>query len=201
MTYESRNSQISRGFGRLSHLISEGSASSSSMISLHRSMHSSHMYTPGPAISFLTCFWLLPQNEHFSRSAPSPMRATALLPLPLSPTWAIRTSCGHCSGDCAVRWTRRYLVSGRSRFLRAVFARASRYRTYALRRHYIGLALQHRQYVINQPVLFGLVRREELVALDVPADLLLIAAGVPGEHGLHGLAHPLDLPGLDLEVA
>src|SRR5207247_1565808 len=38
------------------------------MISLHRSMHSSQMYTPGPAMSFLTCFWLFPQNEHFSRS-------------------------------------------------------------------------------------------------------------------------------------
>ncbi len=38
------------------------------MISLQRSMHSSQMYTPGPAMSFLTCFWLFPQNEHFSRS-------------------------------------------------------------------------------------------------------------------------------------
>jgi hypothetical protein len=46
-------------------LSSEGSASSSSMISLQRSMHSSQMYTPGPAMSFLTCFWLFPQNEHF----------------------------------------------------------------------------------------------------------------------------------------
>src|SRR5258708_14390558 len=72
------------------------------MISLHRSMHSSHMYTPGPAISFLTCFWLLPQNEHFSRSAPSPMRATALLPLPLSPSCAFRTSCGRYSGTAGV---------------------------------------------------------------------------------------------------
>src|SRR5438034_477753 len=45
------------------------------MISLQRSMHSSQMYTPEPAMSFLTCFWLLPQNEHFSRSPPSPMRA------------------------------------------------------------------------------------------------------------------------------
>jgi hypothetical protein len=26
-------------------------------------MHRSQMYTPGPAISFLTCFWLFPQNE------------------------------------------------------------------------------------------------------------------------------------------
>src|SRR5947209_19431244 len=48
------------------------------MISLHRSMHSSQMYTPGPAMSFLTCFWLFPQNEHFSRSPPSPMRAMVL---------------------------------------------------------------------------------------------------------------------------
>jgi hypothetical protein len=37
----------------------------------------------GPAMSFLTCFWLLPQKEHLSRSPPSPMRATsAPLPLP-----------------------------------------------------------------------------------------------------------------------
>src|SRR5450755_4674346 len=49
------------------------------MISLQRSMYSSQMYTPGPAMSFLTCFWLFPQNEHFSRSPPSPMRATQLL--------------------------------------------------------------------------------------------------------------------------
>ena len=48
------------------------------MISLQRSMHSSQMYTPGPAMSFLTCFWLFPQNEHFSRSPPSPMRAMVL---------------------------------------------------------------------------------------------------------------------------
>jgi hypothetical protein len=34
------------------------------------------MYTPGPAMSFLTCFWDFPQKEHFSRSPPSPIRAT-----------------------------------------------------------------------------------------------------------------------------
>ena len=55
------------------------------MISLQRSMHSSQMYTPGPAMSFLTCFWLFPQNEHFSRSPPSPMRATQFL-LYMGPT-------------------------------------------------------------------------------------------------------------------
>src|SRR5438067_714908 len=45
------------------------------MISLQRSMHSSQMYTPGPAMSFFTCFWLFPQKEHLSRSPPSPIRA------------------------------------------------------------------------------------------------------------------------------
>src|SRR5437763_1233393 len=31
---------------------------------------------PNGAMSFLTCFWLLPQNEHFRRSPLSPIRAT-----------------------------------------------------------------------------------------------------------------------------
>src|SRR3954447_8143881 len=53
------------------------------MISLQRSMHSSQMYTPGPAINFFTCFCDLPQNEHFSSSPPSPNLATSP-PLPCS---------------------------------------------------------------------------------------------------------------------
>src|SRR2546423_5287410 len=48
------------------------------MISLQRSMHSSQMYTPGPAMSFFTCFCDLPQKEHFSRSPPSPNLATSV---------------------------------------------------------------------------------------------------------------------------
>src|SRR5580693_9457064 len=48
-----------------------GADSSSSMISLQRSMHSSQMYTPGPAISFLTCRWDLPQKLHSSCSLES----------------------------------------------------------------------------------------------------------------------------------
>src|SRR6476619_4831274 len=50
------------------------------MISLHRSMHSSQMYPPGPAMSFLTCFCDLLQNEHFSSSPLSPNFATTGLP-------------------------------------------------------------------------------------------------------------------------
>src|SRR5437764_11055755 len=68
MTYCSRKSWISLGLGSSSNFRSEDSESSSSMISLQRSMHSSQMYTPGPAMSFLTCFWDLPQKEHFRRS-------------------------------------------------------------------------------------------------------------------------------------
>src|SRR5215218_7924636 len=51
------------------------------MISLQRSMHSSQMETPGPAMSFLTCFCDLPQNEHLSSSPPSPNLATVADPL------------------------------------------------------------------------------------------------------------------------
>src|SRR5271166_6627182 len=77
MTYPSRNSRISAGLGSSSSFTSSASASSSSMISLHRSMHSSQMYTPGPAMSFLTCFWDFAQKLHLTRSPPSPNFATA----------------------------------------------------------------------------------------------------------------------------
>src|SRR3954467_7834808 len=52
-----------------------GAVSSSSMISLQRSMHSSQMYTPGPAMSFLTCRWDFPQKEQSSCSLESVGRA------------------------------------------------------------------------------------------------------------------------------
>src|SRR3954447_318986 len=46
------------------------------MISLQRSMHSSQMYTPGPAISFFTCRCDLPQKLQRSCSFPSLALAT-----------------------------------------------------------------------------------------------------------------------------
>ncbi len=52
-----------------------GAVSSSSMISLQRSMHSSQIYTPGPAISFFTCLWDLPQKLHSNCSLESVGRA------------------------------------------------------------------------------------------------------------------------------
>src|SRR5487761_1030728 len=69
---------MSRGRGRLSRSSWVGEVSSSSMISLQRSMHSSQMYTPGPAINFLTCRWLFPQKLQRSCSFPSLALATVL---------------------------------------------------------------------------------------------------------------------------
>src|SRR6266576_4755618 len=66
---------MSFGRGRLSRSSCAGAVSSSSMISLQRSMHSSQMYTPGPAMSFLTCRCDLPQKEHSSCSLESVGRA------------------------------------------------------------------------------------------------------------------------------
>src|SRR5690606_5188367 len=67
-TYSLRVGYISAGFGRSLKSISFSSFSSSSIISLHRSMHSSHIYTPGPAISLRTWFCGLLQKEHFRKS-------------------------------------------------------------------------------------------------------------------------------------
>src|SRR5918993_5914726 len=51
------------------------------MISLQRSMHSSQMYTPGPAISFLTWRCDFPQKLQRSCSLESVGLAISLLPL------------------------------------------------------------------------------------------------------------------------
>src|SRR5258707_11922143 len=67
------------------------------MISLHRSMHSSQMYTPGPAMSFLTCFCDFPQKEHFSRSPPSPNFATRCSQLQEPPWLRPYLRCCDCS--------------------------------------------------------------------------------------------------------
>src|SRR6476619_2707460 len=65
MTYWSRASLIWCGLGSLVlEVFGRGvSRSSSSMISWHRLMHSSQMYTPWPAMSLRTCSWLFPQKE------------------------------------------------------------------------------------------------------------------------------------------
>src|SRR6201987_3098087 len=72
---------------------------------------------------------------------------------------------------------------------------------YCLRRPYLDTALQGRENVVHEAILLGLFCREELVPLDIAADLLLVPAAVPGDDALHRTAHPQDLPGLDLQVA
>src|SRR4030095_14043544 len=153
MTYCSRNSKISLGLGSSTSPSSLASASSSSMISLQRSMHSSQMYTPGPAISFLTCFWLFPQNEHFSRSPPSPMRATSS-PSSGGPE---RAPCGARGDPETIQRHRGSRVSGN---LEGVGVSApSR-----------GAGLATAQHLVDQTVLHGLLGGKNLVPLNVFTD-------------------------------
>jgi len=51
-------------------------------MSLQRSMHSSQMNTDGPAISFLTSCWLLPQKEQYKVFSPDEPFFSAMSDLP-----------------------------------------------------------------------------------------------------------------------
>src|SRR5260370_37955234 len=57
---------MSRGPGTPSRDLTSVVLCSSRMMSMQSSTHSSQMNTVGPAISFLTSCWLLPQNEQYS---------------------------------------------------------------------------------------------------------------------------------------
>src|SRR5699024_6027567 len=190
------------------------------MISLHRSMHSSQMYTPGPAMSFLTCFWLLPQNEHLSRSPPSPMRAMIA-----SSTFLDRPACAGPVGShggrtsarapSAAALPRRNSDGTRSHRPEPGFAapaprrrdedrptpvsRAASGRLRSGGRRSVpsvvrllrgGLAVL--QHVVDLAVLLGLLCREDLVPVGVEPDLLGGLAGVPGQGRLHRPADALD---------
>src|SRR5579863_1515470 len=73
MTYSSSTLRISCGLGSLSRARSARSSSSSRMMSLQSSTHSSQTNTDGPAMSLRTSCWLLPQNEQYS-NLPSSVR-------------------------------------------------------------------------------------------------------------------------------
>src|SRR5918999_3748017 len=148
------------------------------MISLQRSMHSSQMYTPGPAISFLTCFCDLPQNEHFNRSPPSPNLAIWSSPLaegygrrllertcPLVPPATVISSLS-AAGD---------------------------------RHHFLG-RLPALDDLVDDAVLLGLVGGHDEVAVGVVADLVHVLAGVGGQDLVQHPPHAQDLAGLDLDV-
>src|SRR5215475_7180499 len=57
---------MSRGPGTPSRDLTRVVLCSSRMMSMQSSTHSSQMKTVGPAISFLTSCWLLPQKEQYS---------------------------------------------------------------------------------------------------------------------------------------
>src|SRR5512142_1024488 len=72
ITYWSRIEPISCGVGRSERvpLAAVSAVVSSRMMSLQRSMHSSQMNTDGPAMSFFTSCWLLPQKEQYRSLSP-----------------------------------------------------------------------------------------------------------------------------------
>src|SRR5271155_1666708 len=63
---------MSRGVGTPSRDLTSVVLCSSRMMSMQSSTHSSQMKTVGPAISFLTSCWLLPQKEQYSVFLESP---------------------------------------------------------------------------------------------------------------------------------
>src|SRR5690242_5967990 len=166
------------------------------MISLQRSMHSSQMYTPGPAMSFLTCFWLLPQNEHFSRSPPSPMRATrspssggSLLfarQRPTDPKTIQRHSGSRCQRLPPSSRQASQSVTEKSGPGRCGFDRRARLATF--------------EYLVHQTVLDGHRGGEDLVPLDVLLDLFHVAVRVQRDRVLQPGTHSEHLVRLDLDV-
>src|SRR3954451_18862116 len=126
-----------------------GAVSSSSMISLQRSMHSSQMKTPGPAISFLTWRWDLPQKEQRSCSLESVGRATCV-----SLPFGLRARRASVLGD----------------------------------------------HPVDDAVLLGLLRAQEVVALRVLLDLVELLPGVVGDDLVQPAAQLDDLAGVDLDV-
>src|SRR5215218_2889010 len=162
------------------------------MISLQRSMHSSQMYTPGPAISFLTCFCDLPQNEHFNRSPPSPNLAIWSSPL--------AQGCGRrlLERTCPLVPPATIFPlepTGRSRqpafLLSLLGARDSQ--------QLLG-GLPALDDLVDDPVLLGLAGGHDEVAVGVAGDLLHVLARVGGQDLVQHPAHADDLAGLDLDV-
>src|SRR4051794_23050561 len=164
------------------------------MVSVQRSLGSSPMGTAGPAMSFLTCFWLCPQKEHLSRSPPSPMRAMSADP---SPIWRARTT-HPCDGTRSTR-PRGSIRAPEFRVTRRpvelVLAVAADVAADSDRGELATL-----DDLVDDPVLLGVLRREDLLAFDVDAHVLDRTTRVPRECGLQQRAGARDLVGLDLQV-
>src|SRR6478609_2478780 len=168
MTYWSSASLIWCGFGSFAlDAFGRGvSRSSSSMISWHRLMHSSQMYTPCPAMSLRTCSWLLPQKEHrYGTFGPfalplvvvtCPSRSLLVLGL--------------------LRWLGSGAVAGLFGCLRAFAADHAG----IMRLRDQGTAL-HRVDRVDDAIVSGVVGSHEIVAVGVADDLVQRLAGVARE--------------------
>src|SRR5262245_31278975 len=131
-------------------------------------------------MSFLTCFCDFPQKEHFSRSPPSPMRAT----------YASSPSCPPTARPpSGVRWPRYPAPRPSHLVCRLVVVSASLQST-----QFAG-----GQHFVHETVLLRLHRGQDLVPLDVGPDPVHRLPRVPGEDLLLQDAHPLDLVGSDLQ--
>src|SRR5437868_6654400 len=136
-------------------------------------------------MSFFTCFWLFPQNKHLSRSPPSPMRATRCFPFALDPLCSAEP--GACAAlSASFPWAgalsplRRYLAGppvraplGPTRSKGGVSTEDSAE---------TDRGLTGGDDLVDKTVRQGLLGREDLVPLDVVADLLDGRRGVLGQH-------------------
>src|SRR5215213_10884222 len=166
-------------------------------------------------MSFFTCFWLFPQNEHFSRSPPSPIRATGCHP-PVRPAWCRWWSLPSAAGSLRDLWALRRVFAGVSSgvlrpYLLGAPLTGPHTRTLPLARLQWettrrdpsgerGHPDARRQDRVDQAIVHRLFRGQDLVALDVTAHHARVLAGGIGDHLLEQLAHADDLVGLDLQV-
>src|SRR5690606_28150785 len=187
MTYWSRTSRISRGLGRWLRAACAFSSSSSRMMSLHSSTHSSQMNTLGPAISLRTSCWLLPQKEQYRilpLSPERPWRSSVMLV-----AWVVWVGAEDSTGRQAAIPTPAGAGAGLERPPGPASAGLD------------GLGRAGGQHVVDDAVLAGLLGRHEVVTLDVALDLFQRLAGVGGQFLVQALAQVEDFLGLDGDVA
>src|ERR1700677_2510655 len=159
------------------------------MMSLHNSMHSSQMYTPGPAINFLTCFCDLPQKLHFTRSPPSPNFATSV-PLVLLSAVPDAYPC-----DCFVDAMQPVPnPSGWSGTIRSLSGSG---RPDGLDGH----GVPGGDDLVDQTVGHRFLGGHDEVAVGVLRYPLHGLARVVSQHAIQEIAHAQDLLGLELDVA
>ena len=149
------------------------SSSSSRMMSLQSSTHSSQMNTDGPAISLRTSCWLLPQNEQYS-SLPSSCLPRVSSTMPVASL--VRRDAG-----------RQLLIACR------VPARQNPYSTSSTCHRYLERSLRRSlaevrqlaallEHVVDEAVVTRLLAAHEVVAVGVLLDLVerLAACAAPG---------------------